>query len=175
MSKRKNHDEIVRTSKQKKPKKEDPNENVPVDIQNRGSLSPAIFKLHAICCDDWFEWLSFEDLHSLGQTCKRMHRLIGLYFQNNFSKTFSCKKQHIYEINEIYEGRVRLDGFIQFAQSITFERRNNDKDYQYIGTNCYSLRKIHFDEVELNKRRISHIKPRLKNIETIEINFHKSK
>ena len=74
MNKRENDGETNAKSKQQKRNDIDANEiavAAPVNVQNE-EPTPAIFKLNAICCDDLFEWLSLEDLHSLGQTCKRM-------------------------------------------------------------------------------------------------------
>lgn len=80
-----------RTSKRRKIAATAPNQN---DIQvagpsNRDSSSsppsPSIFKLTADCCYEIFEYLSFEDLHSFSQTCKKFHKVAGEYFKWNYS------------------------------------------------------------------------------------------
>lgn len=97
-------------SKRQKLNELDENEiAVALDVQYQQSSD--IFKLNAICCDDLFEWLSIKDLYSLGQTCKRMHRLTGLYFQENFRKLrLEYINQKIY--NRLYEPRAELCGLI---------------------------------------------------------------
>lgn len=45
---------------------------------------PDILKLHVICCE-LFDYLSLEDLNSLGKTGNRLHRLVSFYFQQNYS------------------------------------------------------------------------------------------
>ena len=80
MSKRKNSGKVNKKSKSQKLDDVHPNEIVAlVDDQNR-DLSPAIFKLNDVCSDDLFDWLSLNDLDSLGLTCDRMNRLTGNYF-----------------------------------------------------------------------------------------------
>ncbi|XP_031639424.1 uncharacterized protein LOC116351463 isoform X1 [Contarinia nasturtii] len=46
---------------------------------------PKIFKLSIDCFDEIFEYLNLKDLHSFGQTCKRMNKVTGEYFKQNYS------------------------------------------------------------------------------------------
>lgn len=136
--------------------------------------SPDIFKLNAICCDDLFEWLSIKDLDSLGQTCKRMHRLTGLHFQENFKKPrLQCINQKIY--NRLYEPRAELCGLIPYVRSMTFSVKFKKKDFQFIMENCDSLCEIGFSNCKLKKSMIECIKERGHKIEAIFFSFTSSK
>lgn len=129
------------------------------DVADSQAQESAIFKLNAICCDDLFEWLPLEDLHSLGQTCKRMHRLTGLYFQENYKGIF------------IYRGGdIHYNGFIQFVRSIQFHFCAKISDVQYIATNCDSLREVGFFG-KIDKSKIDCLKVKLDRIENIQLIF----
>lgn len=131
----------------------------PIEIGVAGQeSSPAIFKLNANCNEHLFGFLSLHDLHSLNQTCKQMHQLTGLYFQENFkSYKLHCQNQTI----------CGLNGFTPFIRSIRFYGNNSDDDYTFIATSCDSLRKISFRNVELTETKINNIKVRLNQIETM--------
>lgn len=121
-----------------------------------------IFKLNAICCDDLFEWLSIKDLDSLGQTCRRMHRLTGLYFQENCKKTpIRCYNKEI-----LYNDNVKLSGLIPYVQSVEFDARCKKKDFKSIA-DCDSLREIGLCNVKLDTAVLNYIKEKLDQIETI--------
>lgn len=131
--------------------------------------SPAfILKLNAICCDDLFDWLSLKDLHSLGQTCKRMHRLTGLYFQENFKQTIICGDQSIYH-RDTNHNKIQLNGFIEFVQNIKISGFKIKK-FQYIKSNCKTLRKITFGRGKLTKHMINLIKEKLNKVEVLQLN-----
>lgn len=75
------------------------------------------WRMNAICCDDLFEFLSIRDQYALSQTSKRMHRLTGLYLQENFKNIeFFCKHLNIYHYDE--NGTAKYSGWAQFIQNI---------------------------------------------------------
>lgn len=41
------------------------------------------FKLNVDCLNKVFDYLSFDDVHSIGKTCKPMQQVAGGYFQTN--------------------------------------------------------------------------------------------
>lgn len=99
-----------------------------------------IFKLDVDCCEELFEWLSIEDLHSLGQTCKRMHRIAGMFFRQNYP----CA--HIFDKNDgIYYCANRLDGFTEYVEHINCYSRTMDMaELEKIGAKCKSLKEMSF-------------------------------
>lgn len=48
------------------------------------NTNPPIFKLNVYCFGDIFEYLSKEDLYSLGETCTTLLRITGEYFKRNY-------------------------------------------------------------------------------------------
>lgn len=152
MGKRKNVRKINRKIKQQKIA-------IAVDVDNQRQ-SPPIFKLHAICCDDLFDFLSLKDLYSLGLTCKRMQRLTGIYFQENY-----FKNDPIYLVKQ----NIEYIGFRQFFQSIKLNNFSQKIDYQFAGKYCDSLRSIQFHLIELTKSMIDDIQIKLNQIETINL------
>lgn len=166
MNKRENHGKTKAKSKQQKRNKFDVNEMAvaaPVHVQNE-EPTPAIFKLNAICCDDLFEWLSLKDLHSLGQTCKRMQRLTGVYFQENFTEHPTCERETLF-----YYETTRIPKFITFVRSVNFFETDDDCDFQYFASNCEKLREISFFGIrhDVKATFIDCIKDKLGDIEMI--------
>lgn len=168
MSKREN-DDVNEQSKRQKPDEDDTNETTALAaIGQREDTQPAIFKLNAIFCEDLFDWLSLQDLHSLGQTCKRMNRLTGLYFQENIKQLFDCTSQNLF--SPIWEFS-RFSGFVQYITSVKFIRCNLE-DFRYVDMNFDSIREISFTSISLTKSLINCVKSKLNQIESIH--FHSS-
>lgn len=160
MSKRQKDDESHEKANQQKRSDGDSKEiAVAVDTQNQINASP-ILKLNAICCDDLFDWLSSDDLHSLGQTCKRMKQLTGVYFRENFNSELCCWNPFTGSPPYI---------FAPFVRSIFFSFLSQKKDFQYAGMYCDSPREIAFGGAKLDKSRIGYIKAKLDKIETIKL------
>ena len=91
--------------KLKQPKRNDTDsDEIAASVNDdRNDVSPTLIsKTNAICCKDLFEWISLEDLHSLGQTCKRMQGISGSCSRDTFNKSIKCKDQSI-QLNEIIE------------------------------------------------------------------------
>lgn len=127
--------------------------------------SPAIFKLHAIVCFELFDYLSFKDIISVGQTCKRFNCIAGNYFQDNY---YAAE-------NSLWKNRkINCNGYLQHAFSqyvqriqILFSSIGLD-DLKYIATNCQSLKRIAFRfHLAIDEAKIECIKERLARIEDI--------
>lgn len=166
MGKRKNDGESNEKANQQK--RSDVNSKeiaVAVDTQNQVNPSP-ILKLNAICCDDLFDWLSLKDLCSLGQTCKRMKQLTGVYYRENFDDVATFRKAEITR-NSPYSDRSIV--FAQFVRIVKFVFNSQKMEFQYVGMYCDSLREISFLGGKLDKSRIGYIKAKLDKIETIRL------
>ncbi|XP_055305967.1 uncharacterized protein LOC129570403 [Sitodiplosis mosellana] len=71
---------------------------------------PQIFKLNVDCFEKVFDYLSIHDLHSFGQTCKRMQRVAGYFYHQQFSDCFlryNCGSIGFREYTENLEVRAR--------------------------------------------------------------------
>ncbi|XP_055326436.1 uncharacterized protein LOC129580230, partial [Sitodiplosis mosellana] len=166
MSKRENDGEITEKSKQQKLNDVNPRGTAAaaVDGQNEEPAPPAIFKLNAICCDDLFEWLSLKDLHSLGQTCKRMQRLTGVYFQENYKETrLFCENRNI------YHNKIMMNEFFPYVQKIVVES-NCLSDFKSINDGD-SIRDISLDWFTMTESMIGCIKEKLNQIEVLHLRY----
>lgn len=106
--------------------------------------SPKIFKLNIDCFDEIFDYLSLKDLHSFGQTCKRMNRVAGEYFKQNFS---SAKKYISHGMIRIIPARhkggcksFRTPGFNKFMPCVSVYLSNSKYDLKHL--------KVHINEFE---------------------------
>ncbi|XP_055297718.1 uncharacterized protein LOC129566123 [Sitodiplosis mosellana] len=56
---------------------------------------PQIFKLNVDCFEKVFEYLSIKDLHTFGQTCKRMQRVTGHFYRQQFPKNHISHNKYV--------------------------------------------------------------------------------
>lgn len=161
MNKRKNESEDDDT----RPKALKPNEEF--DKNGLKSLSP-IFKLHALACDDLFEYLSFKDLHSLGQTCKRMNQLTGLYSQENFRDAWLENWNNCITIN-----LFKANGFSHYAENVSIYL-SDLKQMRYFESKFRSIKNVQLiGYFDLTDSMIDCLKKILSKVESIEfIGFH---
>lgn len=136
-----------------------------VIISHEKNSLPDIFKLHAIACDDLFDFLSLSDLSSMGLTCERMNRLIGLYFQQNFHKTFIRSTK-----NGVSANGINVNHISRFIERIKFSSYTSE-EFQFIEKNCRSVKYISFvGQIDLlTKSKISCLKNTLDKVENIEL------
>lgn len=139
---------------------------IPVAQQNPSD----IFKLDVDCCEEIFEYLSIKDLHSFGQTCKRMQRIAGMYFQHSYPNAEIEIQDY-----KIYHGFNRLDGFNEFIENITISWPDmNLAEQACIREKCRSLKKMKFEAFYTDfLGQIGSIRESLTEVETLEIdNMH---
>lgn len=139
--------------------------------RNQEQQSP-IFKMHAIACEDFFEYLSLEDLYSLGQTCKRFKRLTGLYFQQNFGKESTRLETLRNDTRILYNpNSIDISAFNQYIESINVCSGEFDH-LQYIELNCSSIKKVMVIDrfKELTTSSINALKKTLAKVEYVD--FH---
>lgn len=74
----------------------------------------AILKLDFDCGDNAFDYLTLEDLVSIGKTCNRMQQLAGYCFQQNFSSFASCGSDGITRFFRYY--CTNVEHFAPFIQ-----------------------------------------------------------
>lgn len=91
---------------------------------------PKIFHLNIDCFDEIFEYLTVDDLYSFGQTCKRMNKVAGEYFERKYLSTKNCwnyyrrngmitKTYSFYSLDN-YRRAIQTSGFINFMPRVTF-------------------------------------------------------
>lgn len=132
--------------------------------------SPSIFKLNIDCCEELFEYLSLEDLHSLGQTCKKMNQYTGYFVRENYkSSEFRWMNGKLYLF---YNGQdIVLNGFMEFVSYLhmdtlflsNFARfAPNFKSINWLSLGIYN---------KLKDNRMEIMKEILKKCEKITINI----
>lgn len=145
-------------------------ENIEEDEEKywRPGPSAEILKLHAVACEDLFEYLNLKDLISLGLTCPRMYRLTKKYFQQNYATRWyapvRAREFDIYISNQ--SGCLTLaNGFNEHLGNVHIRNEHNLKK---VAKYCTSVKCLRFDNFGTYKKiNISHIKNALKNVEFI--------
>lgn len=146
MSERENDGTTEANDKVKSKSNDDAVQNKIVVAVNRDeNVLSDIFKLHAIACDDLFEYLSLKDLHSIGMTCRRMNRLAGMYFQENFRGEWFCLTKNG-GIESRAFSRYDLSGFARFSEN-TLVHELTKEVFHYIQSNFPSIKNILFGEI----------------------------
>ncbi|XP_031634261.1 uncharacterized protein LOC116347697 [Contarinia nasturtii] len=134
--------------------------------------TPKIFKLNIDCLEEIFEYLNVKDLHSFGKTCRRMNKVAGEYYKQNYSSAdIRCEKDGIY----MYEGYVkeRISGFNKFIPCISYYGDDPNDDLgpvKYIKSHINefeSTNHIHLEELSINKTRIGYFKKLLPQLEIV--------
>lgn len=129
-----------------------------------------IFKLNIDCWEVIFDWLSLDDLHAFGQTCKYFHRIAGEYFKWKYKRV----------LGDVYDKGMTINwgdfnGFNEFTQRLSFYSRNPDASLLYALTNCKSPREMEIVNGRSSEIDLSRLENMLKNIEILKIsNFHVS-
>lgn len=138
------------------------------------SESSSIFVLNKDCFDAIFDWLSIEDVCSLGQTCKQMQQIAGEHFRSNYSAIeINGGASNLHAMTRRYK---KISHFKQFIKSVSHHNGRSHYDelrsISYIELNCdrfASLNRLCFSHVALSKAKIERIKPILGRIETLRL------
>lgn len=129
-------------------------------------LASPIMKLDIDCFHEMFDYLSLDDLISIGHTCKRLQCVTGSFIQQNFSaKRKTCVNNNIYMC---WTPR-KIGIFSRFIEKISIFGGFSDP-YRYIGSNQFnSLREIRLAQVELNTNELKYLTEILIKIEIVEM------
>lgn len=126
--------------------------------------SPAIFKLNIDCFHEVFDWLSHSDLIAVGQTCKRLRRIVGMFVHFNYGA-----KTTRGENNGIYISSLLSNTFSQYIQKLSI---SGDRlgAYRFVGENCTnSINNLRVYGT-LPENGFEHIKDILNGIEILDMN-----
>lgn len=129
---------------------------------------PGIFKLDVDCCEELFEYLPLNDLHSLGQTCKRLHQYTGCFIRDNYKATkFQLSSGNL--IGYCNNKPTKVNGFIEFISILWISSEQMNK-YARLATKFKSIKQL---RLNLNSRRIdSRSAEMLQRCEEIELVKH---
>ncbi|XP_055301582.1 uncharacterized protein LOC129568074 isoform X1 [Sitodiplosis mosellana] len=143
-------------------------------------LLAKIFKLNIDCFDELFEWLSRDDLDTLGQTCKLMQSIVGEFFQQNFPAIEVRAEEDGLYVNDTrnvncYRGAHKIHSFDKFIRKVSIcENSIGIEDgvrlFCYVGSNCTkSIKHIQFINVLLTQIELEWVDEILKTVETVSI------
>lgn len=123
-----------------------------------------IFKLTDACFIKIFEWLSLQELNSVGQTCKHFQRLTDEYVRKNYPATlisYNCDGSQVY-------GR-ELNGIGRCTEHISIWGRDLEKFLIKRTKSPKSLKQIRLDSAHLPGHRIKWTKEILHQIEIFDL------
>lgn len=135
---------------------------------------PSIYSLTAACFHKIFDWLSLEELHSFGLTCKQFQRVAGEYFQKTYRSTeLRCAFDGIYACSDV-SCNSQMSGFNSYIDHVSiYGNRIPDEEldiFYYMKSNCNEmLKKMQLFDVAITKRIVKMIRKNLKKIEILEI------
>lgn len=135
------------------------------------AVSP-IMKLDIDCFHEVFDYLSLDDLISIGHSCKRLQRIAGSFIQRNFvAKRKTCVNNNIYMC---WTPR-KIGIFSRFIEKISIFGGFSDP-YQYLGSNRFnSIREIRLAQVELSANEVACMREILMEVEVVstdQCRFH---
>lgn len=146
------------------------------NIVRNSSQSPAIFQLTIDCCNAIFEYLSLNDLYSIGQTCHVFQLVAGEYFKRNFSSSeIFCCYDGVYTTYSDHEGvtnqRINISNFSSFITHMSnYYHVFGPHYYIYTHSNEFTaINRINLVDVSLNRDRVKYIQTMLMKIEVLEI------
>lgn len=92
---------------------------------------PSIFQLTIDCFDEIFEYLSLDDLYSVGQTCKRLQKIAGVYFKQNFPAAAKCMpSKEICLYSHRQNKTTEIPAFVEFIKHVEIYYSNVDVVHQ---------------------------------------------
>ncbi|XP_055297567.1 uncharacterized protein LOC129566056 [Sitodiplosis mosellana] len=142
---------------------------------------PQIFKLNVDCFEKMFEYLSIKDLHSFGQTCKRMQRVAGHFYQQQFSGTsfhYDCKFVDFREYAEILIiedltnalNSINIDwALFKSVKKIQFKRINLDVVNMMPQEFSNQIEEVRVVRCEMNEPFFERVLGRFPNMKSLKI------
>lgn len=124
----------------------------------------SLMQLNDKCLQRVFDWLSLEELHLLSQTCQRLHKVAGKNFKKNYPSALI-----IADMSGIYVGGVRVNGFVEFTETISIFKIEDLVSLPYDLKGFTSLKQINLVRVNLTADSIQSSKEVLIKIEILEL------
>lgn len=136
---------------------------------NSSSEPPPCLKLIADCWEHIFDYLAMQDIQSIGQTCKRMHRMAGWYFREYFpeleyrvcesvTRFYIRSNPCYYEVNPM---------FYQFISKLKIRQRLDR--WSSDGHTFSSLKTLIFKYTTLTANEIKRRRNLFENVESLHI------
>lgn len=131
-----------------------------------------IFNLNVDCLTKLFDYLSWDDVHSFGQTCKPMEMIAGEYFQANYVTEAYADFRDV-----TYPGHgqsSQMHGFHKCIQNLLFSSvfpsRSLKKIAWYAAKNYHQkFKRLRFYEVDLTGAEIRNFAVKFEFVESVTI------
>ncbi|XP_031622120.1 uncharacterized protein LOC116340070 [Contarinia nasturtii] len=137
-----------------------------------------IFKLINDCWELIFDWLSLEELHSFGRTCKHFQRLTGEYFKWKYQNVKCSLNNHNYRNVDfgVNDSNVRFEyidgkelvGFIPFIQILMLCNLKLDASFRYVVENIKSIKSMSFWNARFVDLDLKMMKNSLSSVEVVK-------
>lgn len=129
---------------------------------NASPPPPPVFKLYVNYWDDVFDWLSVEDVHAFGRTCKAFQRVAGEYFKAKYTAfDFWCDGHPT-------DSQLAIFDFVEYIPKIAFLPRSVDSKWaNHVTSKCKALKHMHLDQFYPTKPFVEAVKHALPTLESI--------
>lgn len=131
--------------------------------------SADILKIDIDCFEELFEYLSLKELLIMGQTCKRLHQVVGYILGQNYSGVEVLSGGHgdlcIGDVDQAYCSIK----FIQFMRHISLYFDNGLHYFRQFQSKFRRLNRIHFQYIQLTRPKVERLKEIFVKIEVLQI------
>lgn len=103
-------------------------------------------KLDIDCFEEVFDYLSFADLISVSKTCKRLYRVAGYCFGENYLSNTVCSEFH----KGIFNRNLNLNHFVPFIREMTIYR-SGFKYFFDFRSKFHQLKRINYIDNDVNR------------------------
>lgn len=124
-----------------------------------------IFKLNIDCFHELFDYLTVDDVIAIGQTCKWLQQVCGVFIEQNF-----VAKRKMCQNDDIYMGWMprEISIFSEYLQKVSI--CCSSKALHFIGSNCSkSLKEVRLAQLNLAECKVQSIKHILNEVEVVEL------
>lgn len=131
-------------------------------------LQAPIFTLNVDCLNKIFDYLSLQDVHSIGQTCKPIQQIAGDYFQINIVADAYVNSQDVYYRDLC----LKHEEFNKFIRNVFFftPSRSLKKAAKCVAQNYdHEFKRMHFREGYLTEAEIKYLNVKFEKVESITI------
>lgn len=134
-----------------------------------------IFCLNVDCLHKLMDYLTLQDLHSVGETCKAMQQIAGDYFQANYKSYTHVTSEGI----EHGFHRTKINGFNKFVTNLIFSpvpihetNRSIEEQTFYAAKYCNrKLKQIRFYYANLTATDLWNLRDSLKHVESVILEY----
>lgn len=129
--------------------------------------SADILKLHIGCLEEVFDYLSVKDLVSVGQTCKRLNRVVGYIIGQKYPNT-QLIPVRIHD-DDVYMETARMDDVAQYFGKIFIMSNDLFESFLSAQSNFRRLKTIFLDFVRINVSKSERMKAVLGRVEWLSL------